>query len=121
MKVLREKGYRAALVPSNVIDKRMYPPPRTIAENRNVGKLWCCYCGDWRYFAVPKFHPHAEVASEEWFLNAFHNQLVKVCKWCRISEDDFYIRRVNDTWGEKVPQKRRSSSSRRTGIGRRGI
>jgi hypothetical protein len=112
---LRSQDIKCRLVGQT--DKRLYPPPRTISPMRDLGKMWCPECGDWSFFDVPKFTPDAPVASEAWYMNSFHNQLIKVCRWCGISEHHWYVKRANFTFGEEKARKRRSS--RRANTSRR--
>ena len=105
VKELKDKGVKAHLVYKT--DRSLFPPPDEIDEMRGEGYLWCPYCRTWRWFTVPKFKPGAEVNSEEWFLNSFHRQDIKVCQWCRISVTDFYVCKANGIWGENNGRKRR--------------
>lgn len=105
VKELKAQGVRAHLV--YLTEKRKFPPPDSIEENRNAGMLWCPYCGSWRWFTVPTFDPRAEVASEPWFMNSFHRQGIKVCKWCHISVLEWYVCKANNIFAEKPTQRRR--------------
>jgi hypothetical protein len=110
VKELKAKGIKAHVV--YLTDKRKFPPPSTIEANRNEGKLWCPYCGAWRWFTVPSFNEHAEVGSEEWFLNSFHRQGVKICKWCHISVLEWYVCKANGIFAEKPMARRRKRRTR---------
>lgn len=110
-KQIRKAGGKAVFAYAR--DKTMFPPPGTQQEKRDEGMWWCVYCGEWRWFRVPKGHVHAEVNSREWFMNSFRNQLTRVCSYCEISEHDWYIKRANGLWGETRVPKRRSRSRRR--------
>jgi hypothetical protein len=102
-------------------DSRMYPRG-DIAEMRHMGKMWCPYCGDWRWFKVPKLQ-HAPTPDDpaeitrEMFLNSCWRQGIKVCAWCEITEGDWYVCKANGTFGEvKATKRRRRGRRTRTGV-----
>lgn len=107
VKSLREQGVKCRLVGRT--DRRMYPPSSQIKAMTNEGKMWCPHCGDWSFFSVPKFTPDAEVSTDAWFMNSFHNQLVRACRWCGVSENEWYVKRANFTFGHEKARKRRST------------
>jgi len=104
VKQLKAQGVKAHLVWRT--DSGTYPPPREIKPMRDLGQLWCPYCRAWRWFAVPKFTPGAPVCSPEWYMNSYHRQSLKVCKWCTISMLDFWVCKANGTFGEVYGAKR---------------
>jgi len=116
-RALRSKGLRCRVATVGVLTYQRYPPEEDDLSSRNLGKLWCPYCRDWSYFKVPKFHAAAEVGSDEWFMNSYHRQGIAACAWCHISEMDFYVRQVNDTWA--VIGKRRTRRKRRVRVASR--
>ena len=105
VKKLKADGVKAHF--AYLTDRRMYPPPREVVERRAEGYLWCPYCGAWRWFKVPKAYKDPELGTREWYLTSFHNQLIRVCAWCEISETDWYIKRANNTFGEGTSRRRR--------------
>lgn len=105
VKMYRDHGFKAHLVYRT--DRGTFPPPHQVEEMRFQGMLWCPYCRTWRWFSVPKFRSRAEVNTDAWFMNSFHRQGIKVCQWCHISEMDWWVRKVNGTWGESNHRRRR--------------
>lgn len=104
-KKLKRRGVKISLVTTHVIPSREYPD--SDLSPRAEGKLWCPYCGAWRWFKVPKFTRGADVWTEAWFMNSFHRQEIKVCAWCLISEVEFSVRMANATFGEARKRRRR--------------
>jgi len=105
VRTYRAKGYKAHLVLRT--DRGSFPPPYEIREYREMGMLWCPYCRAWRWFTVPKFVRHTEIGSDDWFMNSFHRQGVKVCKWCRISVSDWWVCKANGIFHERTGERRR--------------
>lgn len=105
VKELKARGVKVHLV--YLTERRQFPPPDSIEANRNEGRLWCPYCGAWRWFTVPKFKPDAEVGSEPWFMNSFHRQGIRVCQWCHISVLEWYVCKANNIFAEKPIIRRR--------------
>lgn len=111
---LRERGVKCRVV--CLTTQRLFPHG-DIKGEREAGKLWCPYCGDWSFFRVPKPYPKAqapmfadgEVMSREFFLTVAWRQDLKVCAWCEISENDWYVCRANGTFGSHMGRRRRSS------------
>lgn len=56
-------------------------PDHTRKKRKN--SLWCPYCGKWQVFKRNKFG-------------------TKSCPVCVISDNDFWVRNVNKTWGFSV-------------------
>lgn len=110
VKAAREKGYKAHLVYRTA--DSVFPPPKQIAAKRDEGYLWCPYCRAWRFFSVPKYKALASVVDSngnlilQGYLNAMANQDMKVCQWCTISENEWYVRKANGTWGESTRRRR---------------
>lgn len=104
-KELLGKGIKVRLV--GLTDSRLYPPVHEIQDNRDAGKMWCPHCGDWSYFKVPKYKPHAEIGTDDWFNNSYYRQGIKVCSWCGISEAEWYVCRANNSFHEVTSVKRR--------------
>jgi len=71
------------------------------------GMWWCPYCRKPRYFSVPRFKPGADVMSEQFYLNYQSRNRIRICQWCRISEDDFHVRRMNRLTGHEEARRRR--------------
>ena len=112
---LKEQGIKCHIV--GMTDSRMYPRG-DIREERALGKMWCPYCGDWRWFRTPKQMkevPNTDpgVITREMFLNSCWRQGIKVCAWCEITEGDWFVCKANGTFGE-VHATRRSRKGRRT-------
>lgn len=111
VKELKAQGIKAHIVWRT--EAGTYPPPHEIREMREGGQLWCPYCRTWRWFAVPKFTPNAEVCTDQWYMNSYHRQSLKVCKWCTISILDFWVCKANSIFAE-VYGARRTRKKRRT-------
>lgn len=45
------------------------------------GELWCPSCGEWRKFKKAS------------------RRNVKICDWCGLSDNDFYVKKYNNLWG----------------------
>lgn len=110
MKEQKSKGAKIHL--AYRLETSLFPPPNTVDDKRNEGMLWCPYCRAWRWFTVPGFHSKAEVNEEDWFMNSFHRQGIRVCRWCHISEMDFYVCKANGIFGEVNGAKRRKRKRR---------
>lgn len=111
VKELKAKGVKAHLVYRT--DRSKYPAPDEIEEHREAGELWCPYCRAWRWFTVPKFKPDADFGTEDWFMNSFHRQEIRVCQWCHMSVSDFYVRRANGfSIGETTRRRRKKRRAR---------
>jgi hypothetical protein len=93
--------------------KGIHPPRDEIRQRRDEGYLWCPYCRSWRFFKLPQFYPHAEVGSEEWFLNSYRNQNIPVCAWCRTSVSDWFVLRANSLFGETETSRKRHRNRRK--------
>ncbi len=111
---LKERGIKCHIV--GLTDSRMYPAG-DIREERSSGKMWCPYCGEWRWFRVPKAMkelPDAEphIITREMFLNSCWRQGIKVCAWCEITEGDWFVCKANGTFGEVRATKRRRRGRR---------
>lgn len=112
VKKLREQGFRAHLVFRT--DSGTFPPPRTIEPMRDLGKWWCPYCRAWRFFSVPRYKASNQPISDgygpisdRFYMNSCAMQQIRLCQWCLISENDFYVRKANGTWGEINTTRRR--------------
>lgn len=108
---LRAKGIKCHV--AGLTDKRKYPPGHEVVENVQAGKKWCPYCGEWRWFKVPKYTKNAEFNTREWFLNSFWRQGIKCCSWCGISEYDFYVGAANADFNEVRGARRRRRGRKR--------
>lgn len=111
---LTQRGIKCHIV--GLTDSRMFPKGE-IAEMRHLGKMWCPYCGDWRWFKVPKQQPHVPpddpgTITREMFLNSAWRQGIKVCAWCEITEVDWFVCKANGTFGEAKAVKRRRRGRR---------
>ena len=116
---LREKGIKAHI--AYLTDSRKFPPPRTIQPMRELGKLWCPYCGAWRWFSIPPYKTgpvsildkHGRL-SDEFYMNSCSLQQIKLCQWCTSSISDFYVIKANGLWGEGGRKRKvRSRTNRR--------
>lgn len=58
--------------------------PRPDEVKPPKGKLWCCYCGDWKKFGKRKKIPQS---------------IYDRCETCNISTEDFHIKTQNKLWG----------------------
>jgi len=117
VKTLKAKGVKCHLVwrtPSS-----MFPPAKQVTHMRAEGYMWCPYCRTWRFFSVPRYRATTEIMdsngylTEALFLNAAANQDLRVCQWCHISENDWYVRRANGTFGETSSRRRARRRRRR--------
>lgn len=119
-KELKDRGTRCCVV--GITEKRRYPPPHSIAENRDEGKLWCPYCGDWRYYKIPRAYSNPEPLSREWFMNVYRNNETRICSWCEISVKDWYVCAANNIHSEvwDGPRRRRTKKGVRKRVSRRG-
>lgn len=107
---LKSKGVKAHLVLRT--DKGTFPPTAQIEDKRAEGMRWCPYCRTWRYFSVPKFKHNAAISSEEWWTNSYHRQGIKCCQWCGISESEWWVQKVNGSFGENPRRRRRKKRVR---------
>ena len=110
MKDLVERGYKAHYVYKT--ERSLYPPRSDNLALMKEGMWWCPFCRRWRWFKVPPFKEDAVTFSNDWYLNSFHRQEIKICAWCHISEMDFDVRRANGTWGEERRRRRRKRRRR---------
>lgn len=108
---LREKGIKAHVASRNGMGLKHYPVGRPEDESQ----LWCPYCRRWRWFKIPSLKRHVEIGSTEWMLNSFHNQEIRICAWCCISELDFHVKRANGL-SDLQGKRRRNRSKRRRRI-----
>jgi hypothetical protein len=117
---LREQGHKASIALCLVKrdNPSTYPPPESIQGMRNEGYLWCPYCRAWRYFKIPRANENAAVGSLDWMVNTYRNQEIKICSWCHISERDFWVLRVNQTWEQLGEVKRHRKRRVRQRVGR---
>lgn len=110
-KSLRERGVKCHIVV--LTSSRLFPPTHEIGTNRWEGKMWCPYCGAWRWFRVPKpYHDstawvEGEPVSREFFLTSCWRQSIKVCSWCEISENDWYVKKANGSFAERPTRRRK--------------
>lgn len=108
VKDLQGQGVKAHLVYRTTMGS--LPPTDEIEANLTQDRWWCPYCRTWRYFVVPQFHEFTEVGTELWFMNSAHRQGLRCCKWCHISEADWWVKRANGLWGQA---KKRTRKKRR--------
>ena len=119
VKTLRERGAKVTIVPCTIDSTYnfLYPHPDDIDEMREIGKYWCPYCRDWRWFRVPKAYVDPVPMSREWYLNVYRNNETKICAWCEIPLKDFYVCRANgifeEVWSGKRSRRRKSGVRRR--------
>lgn len=104
LKLLKEKGIKAHIVGRT--STSLYPQG-DILEHRGNGEMWCPYCRAWRFFTVPKYHPHADFGTEPWFDNTNYRQGIKRCNWCHVNELDWWVCNANGTFAEARASKRR--------------
>lgn len=114
-KELQEVGVKCHIV--GMTENRLFPPVRSIRENLEDGKLWCPYCGAWRFFNVPKAYVHAEFGTREWYMNVYRNNETRCCAWCDMPIKDYYICRVNgiyeEVWGAARRRRRKPGVRKR--------
>lgn len=110
MKELVAKGHKAHYVYKTT--RSLFPPVDDNLALMNDGMMWCPFCRRWRWFKVPKFKDDVPFGCNDWYLNSFHRQEIRVCAWCHISEMDFDVRRANGSWGEDRKRRRRKRRRR---------
>ena len=112
---LKSQGVKCHIV--GMTENRLFPPVRSIRENLEEGRLWCPYCGAWRYFNVPRAYLHAEFGSREWYMNVYRNNETRCCAWCDMPIKDYYICRVNgiyeEVWGAARRRRRKPGVRKR--------
>ena len=92
--VFEVRGIKAHLVCRRL---PQFPPK---GEREDEDQLWCCYCRRWRFFAVPKKKCVQRTIG------------LRLCKWCGISEEEFYIVKYNNLWN-RAPRKRKSKGRKK--------
>ena len=107
VKTQKAQGVKAHLVYRT--DMSVFAPAEEMDDNFSAGRWWCQYCRSWRYFTVPSYtdRDDLEVGSEDWFMNSFFLQGVRCCRWCRISENDWYVKKANGFLHEKPVRRHR--------------
>lgn len=71
---------------------RIQPRPEGVKQPK--GKLWCCYCHDWKTFSKPKASAYER------------------CETCKISTEDFWVKMHNGLWGMGEAKKKAKTTKR---------
>ncbi len=96
--------------------RRAFPPK---GDEPLDTKIWCPYCRKWRDFVIPFGDDDAEIAKPDGTINLnavyslYRRSEIRVCLWCTISVQDFFVKLYNpDLWHDAVPKRRRTKRKR---------
>ena len=82
LEIIRVKPEQTAKVLSQ-LNYTIHPRPNEVLNKIPRGKIWCCYCGDWKKFGKSKKSDLFDYDR---------------CETCNISVEDYYEKLHNGLW-----------------------